>query len=58
MKQQQQQQQQQQSLLCSCYKGVEYYKEKIVKEKEHRHSEIAKANRAEWLIHAEKLQLY
>ena len=27
-----------------------------MKEREHSHSEIAKANRAEWLIHAEKLQ--
>ena len=27
-----------------------------MKEREHSQSEIAKANRAEWLIHAEKLQ--
>ena len=27
-----------------------------MKEREHSHSEIAKADRAEWLIHAEKLQ--
>ena len=41
--------------LCSWYKGVESFTvKKNGKEGEYSHWEIAKANRAEWLGHAEK----